>query len=131
MKTNRSKCGIIFALSFLSLSGVAKADTNWPQEVVSNAAVQAIYQLLNTNHQGTCAAPTTTDLHSYCLGGLPMVSAPTIAGVGCSFSLTISCSDGAKAKISGTHQAYEIVDQNRTVSDYTPAGVFITKVDLQ
>ncbi len=121
-------------VSMLVISQVALADSPQPtalgQAVVDYPVVETIYNLFNLNNQKTCTKPLAKDVKIYCLGALPAVEKPTIAGVGCGFTVKIFCGNKALAVITGRDQSYEIIDQHQQVSDYTSVGLIISDVKI-
>lgn len=117
-------------LVLAALTGLS-ARADWPDDVVSSPAVQTIYKLLNQVNNGTCAAPKAADVKPFCLGALFPVNEPTIEPSGCMFSLTLSCSNGASAELSGMKHTYELALPNDKVGKPADGGITIDKVDLK
>jgi hypothetical protein len=122
----KSQTLIFLALILSTFS--ARAD--WPTDVVNSSAVQGIYQLLNQANQGTCVAPQVSDLKPFCLGALNPVTQPTIEPGGCMFQLTLSCSNGFSATLSGMKHQYVLALPNDQFGQSVDGSFTIDKIDL-
>jgi hypothetical protein len=98
--------------------------------VIAHPAVTALLTLFNQTNSNTCPAVNESDVQTVCFGALPNVTQPTIAGTGCAFSLTLSCTSGGTITISGMDQGYEIVDQNHHAYGQTQVGIVISAVTM-
>ena len=122
----------LLSIVLLFCSASAFANAGIPAAVVGHPAVQAIYALLNSANGGLCTAPDPSEVVVICMGALPEVTQPTIAGNGCFFSLTIGCSNGASATVSGIDQTYEIVNPDTPkVTSITPVGIIVENVNIK
>lgn len=123
---------LALTLSLSLIAPAAFADSNpIGDAVIANPVVQSLYSLLNTAHGGACTAPVSDDVHTMCMGALPEVTKPTIAGNSCGFFLQVKCADGTSLSINGERMGFEIVDQNHQILDSVSVGIVVENVKIQ
>ena len=126
------KMALLVTTLFASLNTMAASATpTMPDNVIAHAVTQSTFKLLNLASKNTCHPPVSSDVHPFCFGALPPdIQKPTIAGIGCGFSLTIQCGNGISAKISGSDVGYEVLGPNHAVYDSVNVGIVVHDIEI-